>query len=145
MNIVHNHADYRLLSKRALDELSLYEERNVFFCAALFRFLAFVPLFVTYERKARFAGESKYPLKKCCLFAFDGITSFSITPIRWITIIGMCVFLLSLVCGVYALGQRFLGFTTPGWTSIVISIWLLGGIQLMSIGLIGEYIGKKCM
>lgn len=141
VNIVHNHADYRLLSKRALDELSLYQERNVFL-RGMIPLLGFRSTFVTYERKARFAGESKYPLKKMLSFAFDGITSFSITPIRWITIIGMCVFLLSLFCGGYALGQRFLGFTTPGWTSIVISIWLLGGIQLMSIGLIGEYIGK---
>jgi glycosyltransferase involved in cell wall biosynthesis len=141
VNIIHNHADYRLISKRALDELSRYGERNVFL-RGMIPLLGFRAATVLYDRKERFAGESKYPLKKMLAFAFDGITSFSITPIRFITSVGFLSFCISGLFGGYAIIQRLFGHTTPGWTSLIISIWLIGGIQLMGVGLIGEYIGK---
>ncbi|MFX3624000.1 MAG: glycosyltransferase family 2 protein [Ectobacillus sp.] len=141
VSLVHNHADYRLLSKSALDELSRYGERNVFL-RGLIPLLGFRSTTVMYERKERLAGKSKYPLKKMLAFAFDGITSFSVAPIRWITMLGFLFFFSSGIFGGYAAIQRLIGYTTPGWTSLIISIWLIGGIQLMGIGLIGEYIGK---
>ncbi|WP_028403451.1 glycosyltransferase family 2 protein [Ectobacillus panaciterrae] len=141
VHIVHNHADYRLMSKRALDELNHYKERNLFL-RGIVPLLGFRSATVLYDRKERFAGESKYPLKKMLTFAFDGITSFSITPIRFITLVGFLSFFTSGIFGSYAVIQRILGYTTPGWTSLIISIWLIGGIQLMGVGLIGEYIGK---
>lgn len=139
--IVYNHADYRLLSRRALKFLERYEERNLFL-------RGIVPLFglksdfVYYDRHERYAGESKYPLKKMIAFAFDGITSFSITPIRFVTLIGFLLFLLSIVAGVYALWSKFFGESFGGWASLMLSIWFIGGIQLMAMGMIGEYIGK---
>jgi polyisoprenyl-phosphate glycosyltransferase len=141
INLVHNHADYRLMSKRALDELSRYTEVNLFL-RGIIPLIGFKTTKVYYERKERFAGQSKYPLKKMLSFAFDGITSFSVTPIRLITCIGFLLFILSVITGSYAIIQKLSGNTTSGWTSLMISIWLIGGLQLMGIGLIGEYIGK---
>ncbi|MCP8967369.1 glycosyltransferase family 2 protein [Ectobacillus ponti] len=140
-DVVHNHADYRLLSRRALQALSCYEERNLFL-RGIIPLLGFRSAIVPYERKERLAGESKYPLRKMLSFAFDGITSFSVTPIRLVTLLGFCICLCSLLLGGYSVLQQFIGSTVPGWTSLMLSIWMLGGAQLMGIGLIGEYVGK---
>jgi len=141
VDIVNNHADYRLMSKRALEGLASYREINLFL-RGIVPLIGYKSSVVTYERAERFAGESKYPLKKMLAFAFDGITSFSIKPIRLITSIGFTIFLLSLVTLAYSLIAKFTGNTVSGWTSIVSSIWLLGGVQLLALGIIGEYIGK---
>jgi polyisoprenyl-phosphate glycosyltransferase len=141
VNVVYNHADYRLLSKRALEELSRYKEQNLFL-RGIVSLIGLKSTEVYYDRKERFAGESKYPLKKMLSFAFDGITSFSIAPIRFITIIGFLSFLISSCVGIYALVIKFIGHANTGWTSLMVSIWFLGGLLLMSVGLIGEYIGK---
>lgn len=141
VNTVYNHADYRLLSKRALEELSRYKERNLFL-RGIVPLIGLKTTKVYYNRHERFAGVSKYPLKKMLSFAFDGITSFSIVPIRLITLIGFLSFFLSSFAGIYALVVKILGHTQSGWTSIMISIWFIGGLLLMSVGLIGEYIGK---
>ncbi len=141
VNVVYNHADYRLLSKRALEELSRYPEQNLFL-RGIVSLIGLKSTKVYYDRKERFAGVSKYPLKKMLAFAFDGITSFSIVPIRMITAIGALSFFISSLAGIYALVVKFLGRAELGWTSIIISIWFIGGLLLMSVGLIGEYIGK---
>ncbi|WP_199426502.1 glycosyltransferase family 2 protein [Thermaerobacillus caldiproteolyticus] len=141
IHLVYNHADFRLMSKRALEELSRYSEANVFL-RGIVPLLGFRSTEVLYDRKGRFAGESKYPLKKMLAFAFDGMTSFSVAPIRFITFIGFLSFLLSSAAGIYALIVKLLGHAESGWTSLMISIWFIGGLLLMSIGLIGEYIGK---
>jgi glycosyltransferase involved in cell wall biosynthesis len=141
VQLVYNHADFRLMSKRALEELSRYPEVNIFL-RGMVPLLGFRSTQVFYDRKERFAGESKYPLKKMLAFAFDGITSFSIAPIRWITFIGFIAFLLSSVAGIYALIVKLLGHAQSGWTSLMISLWFIGGLLLIGIGLIGEYIGK---
>jgi glycosyltransferase involved in cell wall biosynthesis len=129
------------MSKRALVELLKYKETNIFL-RGLVPLVGFPTTKVYYDRKERLAGESKYPLKKMLAFAFDGITSFSIAPIRFVTFLGFLAVLLSAFAGGYALIQEILGHTETGWTSIIISIWLVGGLQLMGIGIIGEYIGK---
>lgn len=141
VQLVYNHADFRLMSKRALEELSRYTEVNIFL-RGIVPLLGFRSTEVFYDRKERFAGQSKYPLKKMLSFAFDGVTSFSIAPIRFITFIGFLAFLLSSIAGIYALAVKLLGHAESGWTSIIISIWFIGGLLLMGIGLIGEYIGK---
>ncbi|MGG5253192.1 glycosyltransferase family 2 protein [Neobacillus sp. SM06] len=141
VNVVYNHADYRLLSKRALEELSRYPEQNLFL-RGIVSLIGLKSTKVYYDRKERFAGVSKYPLKKMLAFAFDGITSFSVVPIRMITLIGALSFFISSIAGIYALVVKFLGRAELGWTSIIISIWFIGGLLLMSVGLIGEYIGK---
>ena len=128
--IVFNHADYRLMSKRALEEMAKYKEVNLFL-RGIVPMIGFKTDVVTYERHERMAGESKYPLKKMLALAIDGITSLSTKPIRFI------VFLL-----IYSLVQHFLGHTSIGWTSLIVSIWAIGGLQLLAIGVIGEYIGK---
>ncbi len=139
--IVYNHADYRLLSAKALAALSEYEEVNLFL-------RGIVPLVglksgkVYYSRRVRTAGATKYPLKKMVNFAFDGITSFSVKPLRFISVLGLLFSLLSVGGLIYALVSYFSGHTVPGWTAIVCSIWLLGGIQLLGMGVLGEYIGK---
>ncbi|WP_018664892.1 glycosyltransferase family 2 protein [Heyndrickxia acidiproducens] len=140
-DLVYNHADYRLMSKRALDELSRFTEQNLFLRGVV-TLIGFKTAKVYYDRKERTAGETKYPLKKMLAFAFDGITSFSVIPIRLITLIGLFTFLSSSIAGIYALYAKFFGHADEGWTSIIISIWLLGGFMLTSMGLIGEYIGK---
>ena len=138
---VYNHADYRLMSSRALDALSEFEEVNLFL-RGIVPLVGFKSTQVTYERGERFAGESKYPLKKMIAFAVEGITSMSVRPIRMITTLGFFVFLVSLGVLVYSIVQKFLGNTVPGWAFLAVSIWALGGIQLLSIGVIGEYVGK---
>lgn len=139
--LVYNHADFRLLSKRALDELARYPETNVFL-RGMIPFIGFKSTEVYYDRKERLAGETKYPLKKMLSFAINGITSFSITPVRSITFLGLLLSVIGMAAGSYALFQKLLGTTSAGWTSLMISIWLIGGLQLVAIGLIGEYIGK---
>ncbi|KJL03292.1 MULTISPECIES: glycosyltransferase family 2 protein [Priestia] len=141
IQLVQNHADFRLMSKRALGELMKYKEGNVFL-RGLVPLVGFRSTEVTYDRKERTAGESKYPLKKMLAFAFDGITSFSVAPIRLLTLLGGASFLFSVAFGIYALIQKYLDHTQIGWTSLILSIWLVGGLQLMGIGLVGEYIGK---
>ncbi|MFQ6881624.1 glycosyltransferase family 2 protein [Clostridium sp.] len=144
VDIVYNHADYRLMSKRALNELEKFEEVNLFL-RGLVPLIGFKSDIVTYERNERFAGESKYPLKKMISFAFEGITSFSVKPIRFILDIGILMFTTSLLFLVYFLILWATGKTVQGWATIVISIWMLGGIQLLCLGVIGEYIGKIYM
>lgn len=141
VDIIFNHADYRLMSKRTLDALSQFKEVNLFL-RGIIPLIGFKSSIVVYERNERFAGESKYPLKKMLSFAFDGITSFSVKPIRIITTIGSIIFVISALFFMYSLIMKFLGRTIVGWTSIVCSIWMIGGIQLLCLGVIGEYIGK---
>ena len=141
IHLIPNHADFRLMSKRALDELFKYKETNLFL-RGLIPLVGFPSTKVFYDRKERFAGESKYPLKKMLAFAFDGITSFSITPIRFVTFLGFLAVIISTIAGGYAIFQELAGHTESGWTSIMISIWFVGGLQLLAVGIIGEYIGK---
>ena len=138
---VYNSADYRLMSKRALDELAKYDEVNLFL-RGLVPLLGFKTGEARYARAERFAGESKYPLKKMLNFAWDGITSFSVKPIRMVLSLGFIVFIASLIIMLYSVIAKVVGQTVSGWTFIICSIWLLGGIQMISIGLVGEYIGK---
>ena len=138
---VYDHADYRLMSRRALNGLAEFKEVNLFL-RGMVPLVGFKSTTVTYERGVRFAGESKYPLKKMLAFAFEGITSLSVKPIRIITTLGVTIFGASLVMLVYSLIRHFCGYTVDGWTSLAVSIWALGGIQLLAIGVIGEYIGK---
>lgn len=141
MNLIYNHADYRLLSRRVVLELLKFKETHLFLRGVV-PMIGFPSTQVFYDRKARAAGESKYPLKKMIGFALDGMTSFSVKPIRLITFIGLLASIISLMVGVYALSQKLLHQTQLGWTSLITSIWFIGGLMLMSIGLIGEYIGK---
>ena len=141
VNIVYNHADYRLMSRRAVEGLAQFKEVNLFLRGIVPQ-IGYKWTTVTYERAERFAGESKYPLKKMLAFAADGITSFSVKPIRLVLTAGVIVFLVSLVMLLYALISKLMGGTAAGWTSLMGSIWLIGGIQLLSLGVVGEYIGK---
>ena len=141
VDMIYNHADYRLMSKRALEGLSQFKEVNLFL-RGMVPLIGYNHSIVEYERHERFAGESKYPLKKMIAFALDGITSLSIKPIRIITGLGFFIFFISLAALIYTFIVKFFGETVTGWTSIVLSIWLIGGIQLLSLGVIGEYIGK---
>ncbi|MBX4163296.1 MULTISPECIES: glycosyltransferase family 2 protein [Priestia] len=141
INLIYNHADYRLMSKRAIEELSRYKEADLFL-RGIVPLIGFKSSNITYNRKERLAGETKYPLKKMVSFAFNGLTSFSVVPIRAFTFLGCLLFFISVITGGYAFIQKLLGNTSIGWTSLIISIWLLGAIQLISIGVIGEYIGK---
>ena len=141
VNIVYNHADYRLMSRRAVEGLAQFKEVNLFLRGIVPQ-IGYKWTTVTYERAERFAGESKYPLKKMLAFAADGITSFSIKPIRLVLTAGVVVFMVSLIMLLYALISKLAGGTAAGWTSLMGSIWLIGGIQLLSLGVIGEYIGK---
>ncbi|GIN68195.1 MULTISPECIES: glycosyltransferase family 2 protein [Bacillus] len=140
IRLIDNHADFRLLNKRALAELGRYREANVFL-RGIVPMIGLRSAKVFYDRKERLAGETKYPLKKMLSFAFHGITSFSVAPIRFFTFIGFFLFFLSGIAGIYAIIQKMLGYTNAGWASLIISIWFLGGLQLMGIGIIGEYIG----
>lgn len=141
VNIIYNHADYRLMSKRVLEHLKDFKEVNLFL-RGLIPLIGFRSTEVYYDRNERFAGESKYPFKKMLAFAFDGITSFSVTPIRLISGVGFLMFLFSFVMAIYIMVNKLLGTTTSGWSSLMISIWFIGGIQLVALGLIGEYVGK---
>lgn len=141
VDIIENHADYRLMSKRALEGLSQFDEVNLFL-RGIVRLIGYKSGTVTYERSERFAGESKYPLKKMLGFAFDGITSFSIKPIRLITLTGCLIFVASIAALLYFFVLKIMGRTVQGWTTLIGSIWMIGGIQLLCLGVIGEYIGK---
>lgn len=141
VEVVFNHADYRLTSKKVLDNLENFEEVNLFL-RGMFPLIGYKSDIVYYERNERFAGESKYPLKKMINFAVDGITSFSIKPIRLILNVGIIIFIISIIMILYALINKIIGNTVSGWTFIVCSIWLIAGVQMMSLGVIGEYIGK---
>ena len=141
VDIVYNHADYRLMSKRALDALEEFEEVNLFL-RGIVPLIGYKSDVVLYERNERFAGESKYPLKKMLSFAFEGITSFSVKPIKLILNIGLIMFTTSLLFLIYFIALWCLGKTVEGWATIVVSIWMLGGVQLLCLGVIGEYIGK---
>ena len=141
---VYNHADYRLMSKRALDALENFKEVNLFL-RGIMPLIGFKSAIVEYERNERFAGESKYPLKKMLNFALDGITSFSVKPIRFITATGFLISIISVIMFIYTIVRHILGFTVVGWSSLIISLWFLGGVQILSIGVIGEYIGKIYM
>lgn len=142
--MVYNHADYRLVSSRVLDELSNYKEVNLFL-RGMFPMIGFKSTCVEYSRHERLAGSSKYPLSKMLTLAFDGITSFSVKPIRIITALGGMTVLLSLILIVYALISWAAGHVVAGWTSSFIGTTLIGGIQLISLGVIGEYVGKIYM
>ena len=144
VDIVYNHADYRLMSKRALESLEQFKEVNLFL-RGIVPLIGYKSDVVLYERNERFAGESKYPLKKMLSFAFEGITSFSVKPIRLILTVGIVMFISSLVALLYFLIIWIMGKTVQGWTTVVASIWMLGGIQLLCLGIIGEYIGKIYM
>lgn len=138
---VYNHADYRLMSKRALQEFSKYQEINLYLRGVM-PLIGYDTDCVYYERKERVAGESKYPLKKMLALAWNGITSFSVKPIDFITALGGFLIFLCVIAAVYALVSYCNGHTVPGWTSLILSIWFLGGMQLVAIGMIGQYIGK---
>lgn len=141
---VYNHADFRLMSKRALEEFSKYHETNLFL-RGMMPLLGFKTDKVYYERNKRVAGQSKYPLKKMLSLAFNGISSFSIKPISLITWLGCIIIVCSILAAVYALVSYFMGRVVAGWTSLILSIWFIGGVQLLSIGLIGQYVGKIYM
>ncbi|RKI29665.1 glycosyltransferase [bacterium 1xD8-6] len=141
---LEDHADYRLMSKRALEALSEYDEVNLFL-RGIVPMIGFETDVVYYKRHERFAGESKYPLKKMLSFAVEGVTSFSIKPIRLITALGFFLFSISVLLLAYFLVLWFMGHTVAGWTTIVISVWGIGGLQLLALGVIGEYIGKIYM
>ena len=141
VDITYNHADYRLLSRRALDALSQFHEVNLFL-RGLAPLVGFQTGVVYYDRSERFAGESKYPFQKMLAFAIDGITSFSIKPLRLITGLGIVIFLISVLMLLYTLVSWVFGNAVSGWASTLASIWMIGGIQLLSLGVIGEYIGK---
>ncbi len=141
VEIQYDHADYRLMSKRAVVALGKYREVNLFL-RGLVPLLGFPHTTVGYDRAERAAGTSKYPLKKMVAFAVDGITSFSIRPIRFITGLGIGIFLGSVLMLIYSFVRYAQGHTVSGWSSLMVSIWALGGLQLLAIGIIGEYIGK---
>jgi len=141
VDITYNHADYRLMSRRALDALAGFREVNLFL-RGLAPLVGFQSGYVYYDRNERFAGKSKYPFKKMLAFAIDGISSFSVKPLRLITTLGLVIFVISLLMLIYTLITFIVGHTVTGWTSTIASIWLIGGIQLLSLGVIGEYIGK---
>lgn len=141
VEITYNHADYRLMSKRAVEALAEYKEVNLFL-RGIVKMIGFKSDTVEYERNVRAAGESKYPLKKMLAFAFEGITSLSIKPIRFITSLGILIFGVSIIMLIYFLITYIVGNVVAGWSTVVISIWAIGGLQLLSIGIIGEYIGK---
>ncbi len=139
--VIFNHADFRLMSRRALEAFSLYRETNIFL-RGMVPLIGYKSSIVKYERSERLAGESKYPLKKMLALAWEGITSLSIQPIRIITWLGLIIFLISIVMVIYSLISFFVGAAVSGWASTLCSIWALGGLQLLAIGIIGEYIGK---
>ncbi len=138
---LYNHADFRMMSRRALKALLQYPERNLFL-RALVRQLGFREGFVYYDRKARMAGESKYPLTKMLSFSIDGITSFSVAPLKFITGLGLVITFVSLLMIVYALVEYFSGKTIQGWTSLLVSLWFVGGVVITGVGIVGVYVGK---
>lgn len=141
VDIVYNHADYRLTSKRVLDNLENFKEVNLFL-RGIFPLIGYKTDVVYYERNERFAGESKYPLKKMLNFAWDGITSFSVKPLRIICTLGFVILFASIIIMLYSLIRKLTGNTVDGWSFLAISIWFIGGLQMISVGIIGEYVGK---
>ena len=141
VDIVYNHADCRLMNKRSLEALEDFKETNLFL-RGIVPLIGFKSSIAYYERGERFAGESKYPLKKMLSFAVDGITSFSVQPLRLIFSLGLIILFISIAIMIYSLVVKILGNTVDGWTFLSISIWFIGGLQMLSIGVIGEYIGK---
>lgn len=140
-DVVFNHADYRLMSRRALDALAEYKEVNLFL-RGMVPLVGYRSDIVYYERAERFAGESKYPLKKMLSFAWEGISSLSVKPIKLITRLGILMFVVSILMMVWFLIRHFTGYTITGWSSLAVSLWAIGGLQLLAIGVVGEYIGK---
>ena len=140
-NTVFNHADYRLMSRRALEGLAQFGEVNLFL-RGIVPMIGYTTDVVYYERGERFAGESKYPLGKMLSFAVEGITSLSTKPIRLITGLGFFIFLISIIILIYSLVRHFMGGTIVGWTTLMVSVWGIGGLILLSLGVVGEYIGK---
>ena len=139
--VVFNHADYRLMSRRALDALAEFKEVNLFL-RGLVPLVGYKSGTVLYERGERFAGESKYPLRKMLSFAWQGITSLSVKPIKLITRLGLLIFVVSIGMTVYFLARHFTGHTVEGWSSLAVSIWAIGGLEMLAIGIVGEYVGK---
>lgn len=138
---VYNHADFRLMSKRAVEQFSKYKETNLFL-RGMVPLIGYQTDCVYYDRKERVAGESKYPFKKMLALAFNGISSFSVKPISLILSLGLFIIFFSILAAIYALISYFTGHVVAGWTSLILSIWFLGGLQLLAIGLVGQYIGK---
>lgn len=141
---VYNHADFRLMSRRAVEQFSRYGESNLFL-RGMVPLIGYGTDSVYYERRERAAGKSKYPLKKMLALAFNGITSFSIKPIGLITMLGVLIVIGSILATTYALVSYFTGNVVQGWTSLILSIWFIGGVQLLAVGLVGQYIGKIYM
>lgn len=141
VGMVYNHADCRLMSRRALEGLAQFREVNLFL-RGIVPLVGYKTGAVEYQRAERFAGESKYPLKKMIAFALDGITSFSVKPIRLITLLGFLIFFASIAFTLYTFVVKLLGLTVPGWSALMASIWMLGGLQVLALGVIGEYVGK---
>ena len=140
-DIVYNHADFRLMSRRALQALVSFPERNLFL-RGMVSSLGFPSAMVYYDRKERFAGESKYPFSKMLSFAMDGITSFSVRPLRYIAYLGMLFMLIAVLAIIYGICSYVDGQALPGWTSLIVSVWFIGGAILLACGIIGEYVGK---
>lgn len=140
-NSVYNHADYRLMSKRALYQLEQYKERNLFL-RGIVTLIGYKAGYVYYKRGKRAAGESKYPLKKMVSFAMDGVTSFSIKPLMYISLIGFVCVLISIAAIIYIINGALHATLEPGWPSLIVSVWFLGGVQLLSLGVVGLYVGK---
>lgn len=139
--VVYNHADFRLMSKRSLEAVVSFPERNLFL-RGMVCLLGYSTASVYYDRKERFAGESKYPFTKMLNFALDGITSFSVKPLRLITMSGLLFMLVAFVAIIYAISEFIIGDVIPGWTSLLVSVWFIGGAILTAVGVIGEYVGK---
>lgn len=139
--VIFNHADYRLMSKRALEGLSQFKEVNLFL-RGIVPMIGYKTASVYYEREERFAGESKYPLKKMLAFALEGITSLSVKPIRFITLFGTSIFFVSILMIINSVYQWVMGRTVSGWASVICSVWAIGGLLMFSVGIVGEYIGK---
>lgn len=138
---IYNHADYRLMTRRALNDLENFREVNLFL-RGMVPLIGYSSSIVEYDRSERFAGESKYPFRKMLNFAIDGITSFSVKPLRLVTGLGLTVSLVSLLVAIYSIAVYILGMTVSGWTFTIISVWFIGGVQMLSLGVVGEYIGK---
>ena len=140
-DLIYNHADFRLMSRRALEGLAQFEEVNLFL-RGIVPLIGYPSTIVEYERKERLAGKSKYTLKKMMSFAIEGITSLSIKPMKFVTGMGIFVFLVSIAMMIYAFVSYFTGRVVAGWTSILISVWAIGGMVLLGLGIVGSYIGK---
>lgn len=141
---IYNHADFRLMSRRAVEQFSQFGESNLFL-RGIVPLIGYETDSVYYERRERAAGKSKYPLKKMLALAFNGITSFSIKPMNLITALGILMVIGSVLAAVYAFVSYFTGNVVQGWTSLILSVWFIGGVQLVAIGLVGQYIGKIYM